>query len=128
MKRTSLGSIILINVKSAACQDEAENNMLDNKALETNVTASEQSPDINVTRQQCFDTDSNLEKERISDQFLKKAKPSVKHTSLASIITINVKSAACKYEAENNMLDDRLLESNVKASEESADIKVIRFC
>ena len=66
--------------------------MLDDKVLETNVTAYEVQPDIKVKRKQCLDTDSNLEKEQFSDQFSKKAKPSVKYTSLASIIKINVKS------------------------------------
>ena len=127
VKRTSLGSIILINVKSAACQYEAENDMLDNKVLETNEIAFDELPDINVSRKQCFDTDPNLEKEKFSDQFLKKAKTTVKYTSLDSIITINVKSAACQYEAENNMLDDKSSQSNVKASEESPDIMVTRF-
>ena len=130
------------NVKSAACSLEAENNSQDNKLLETNATASKDLPDTTLTKvdqyfseqseepkcsgKKSFDTVSNIEKEQFSYQFSKNTKLSVKNTSLASIITINVKSAACQYDAENKMLDDKVLETNVTAYEASPDIKVKR--
>ena len=52
----------------------------------------------------------------------------MKYKSLASIIKINVKSAAHQYEAENNMLDDKASETNVTAAKEFPDGKVTRFC
>ena len=137
VKHTSLASIITINVKSAACPFEAENRSLDNKVLETNIKASKGLLDNTLTKvdqyfseqieepkcsgKQSFDTVSYIEKEQ-SDQFSKKAKLSVKHTSLASIITINVKSAACSSEAENNTLDEKVLETDVKPSEQLPDV------
>ena len=140
VKHTTLASINRINVKSAACQYETENKMFDDNAesVRSKIKAhnnaltkrdqyfSEENGEPKCSRKKSFDAVSDLEKEQFSDQFSKKDKLSFKHTSLASIITINVKSAACQYEAENKMLDDKVLETNVTASEESPDIKVKR--
>ena len=107
----------IINAKSAGSKIKACNEAF----AKEDQYFSEESEEPKSSRKQSFDTASNLEKEQFSDRFSKKEIFSIKHTTLASINTINVKTAACQYEAENNMLDSKVLETNVIASEESVE-------
>ena len=80
----------IITAKSAGSKIKARNEAF----AKEDQYFSEESEEPKSSRKQSFDTASNLEKEQFSDQFSKKEIFSIKHTTLASINTINVKTAA----------------------------------
>ena len=91
-----------INAKSVGSKIKVYNDAL----TKVNQYFSEQIENPKGSGKQSIYTVSNLEKEQFSDQFSKKDKLPVKHTTLASIDRINVRGAACQHEAKNKIFNE----------------------
>ena len=80
----------IINAKSAGSKIKGRNEAF----AKEDQYFSEENEEFKCSRKKSFDAVSDLKREQFSDQFSKKEIFSIKHTTLASINTINVKTAA----------------------------------